>query len=271
MSYLKIFSVLGLLLLPTPGVAQELERVEELALSGQAEAARDILSSWWESTFEDATRIDRQKALWLRGLLTVDPDLAELDFQRLVVEYPGGPFTAEALVRLGGASEARNDLDGAERHFRTLLRDYPGSRYQTLARAWLDSRITRAPGAPSVADPGTGAESPPARELPPARSATTIPPAATPTTPPPEATPSGSGSFAVQLGAFSSEARALTLSRVATDAGFAVRVVQVEGSGLFRVRMGRYTGEAEAIAEMARVVERGFEATVVRNADREGA
>jgi sporulation related protein len=249
---MRLRAVLSVVLLgcavPAPGVAQELGRVEDLALSGQAEEARAALTTWWGENFDEATRLDRQKGLWLRGLLTVDPELAELDFQRLVVEYPGGPFTAEALVRLGGAAEARGELGEAQGYFTTLLRDYPGSRYQALARAWLDSRVAR-------------------------RGAASIPhDSASVTQPPPSAAeaPRPTRRFAVQLGAFSSEARALTLLKGVTGAGFTARVVQVEGNGLFRVRIGHYSTEEEAKAEMARVVALGFEATVVRNANREG-
>lgn len=224
----KLLVVLSCLLFPLSGAAQGLDRIEDLALSGRAEEARELLTTWWPDTFQNSSRIDRQKALWLRGLLTVDPLLAELDFQRLVVEYPGGPFTAEALLRLGGAAAARDDLAEAEDHFRMLLRDYPGSRYQTVAYAWLDSRgSVRAP--PILP-----------REV-----------------------------YAVQLGAFSSESRALTLSEAVAKAGFTVRVVQVEGSNLFRVRVGAYRTPDEAGEEMARVIDSGFEATLVRNADQE--
>jgi cell division septation protein DedD len=262
--YARILAVVGWVLVPTPGAAQDLGQVEALALSGQAEEARELLSAWWDGNFEDATRIDRQKGLWLRGLLTVDPDLAELDFQRLVVEYPGGPFTAEALVRLGGAAEARREFDQAERHFRTLLRDYPGSRYQTLAQGWLTARAAAQPEAPSVAEISVDVPPPPSAEPEAVVEDTLAGSRETPAT-------TASGAFAVQLGAFSSEVRALTLSKVAAKAGFDVRVVQVEGNSLFRVRLGRYATEDEAESEMVRVVEEGFEATVVRNADREGA
>jgi len=245
---LALFAVVGHLLSASSGAAQDLERVESLALSGQAEEAREVLTGWWEENFDGGTRLDRQKGLWLRGLLTVAPDLAELDFQRLVVEYPGGPFTAEALVRLGRAAEARNKSAAAEQYFRTLLRDYPGSRYETVAQAWLGSRAATLSDVSSVSDAGAEA-TPGSRE------------AASPV----------SGAYSVQLGAFSQEAGALRLSGAAERAGLVIRVVRVEGNSLFRVRVGRFATEEEAVAEMARVVDSGFEATVVKNADREGS
>ena len=72
--------------------AQSLDRVEELARVGQVAEARAMLLQWWETARDRASERDLQRGLWLRGKFTVDPDLAELDFQRLVVLYPSSPY-----------------------------------------------------------------------------------------------------------------------------------------------------------------------------------
>ena len=91
-------------LVPLPGGAQTdattLPEIEELAQNGRSDEARAALLGWWEESRVLASREERQFALWLRGRLTVDPSQAVRDFRRLVVEYPGGPFTARALYRL---------------------------------------------------------------------------------------------------------------------------------------------------------------------------
>ena len=38
----------------------------------------------------------------------MDPVQAELDYQRLVIEYPGGLYSAEALLRLAQAAHAQD-------------------------------------------------------------------------------------------------------------------------------------------------------------------
>lgn len=240
---------------------QALDEVERLALSGQAEQARVLLTDWWEESFGDATRLDRQKGLWLRGLLTVDPRMAELDFQRLVVEYPGGRYTSEALVRLGGAAEARGEMARADRFFRTLLRDYPGSRYETLARAWIRDHpdASTAVSKPDSAVAPTGSE----------RAASADPPDSIPERR--EAPEASVGRYAVQLGAFGSRDRAVALAERARATGLTVRIVQVDGSPLHRVRLGQFANESDAETERDRVVEMQFEATVVSNADQESS
>ena len=77
-----------------------LTEIEALAQYGRSNQARIELMAWWEESSDVASREERQHVLWLRGRLTVDPSEAARDFQRLVIEYPSGPFTAGALYRL---------------------------------------------------------------------------------------------------------------------------------------------------------------------------
>ena len=245
-TWIRVLAVVGYLLTPGFANAQDLDEVESLALLGRTEAAREALTHWWDEHFQGGMRADRQRALWLRGLLTVDPELAGLDFRRLVVEYPGGPFAVEALIRLAGAAMARDDLAEVERLYRTVLREYPGSGHQDLVQAWLDTYARANSRETEVLDSRSSDEkSPPGDDM------------------------RVTGVHAVQLGAFSSETRALTFSHVLEDAGVEARVVRVEGNSLFRVRVGIFDSEHDAEVERARLVELGFDATVVSNADRE--
>ena len=77
-----------LCVLPVGG-QETLGIIDSIASKGDVERARSILEGWWEADLQDANRHDRQYALWLRGLLTVDPELASLDFRRLAVSFPG--------------------------------------------------------------------------------------------------------------------------------------------------------------------------------------
>jgi len=249
--FFLLFLIAHLLTGPPVLSAQELDEVERLARDGQTEEARKILGSWWEPGFAEADRDGRQRGLWLRGVLTVDPALARLDFQRLMVEYPGTEYAARAIVRLARAAEARGEIDEAADLFGRLVRSYPTSVEQEGGRRWLDERGFVL--APSGAEPSRtlaspGEESAESVEVP---------------------ISSGARRWAVQFGAFSSEARALTLLKDLRGAGLDVRIVQVEGSPLFRVRAGRYETETVAMEEMHRLRSRGMDVTVVSNADRE--
>ena len=137
-------------LVPLPGGAQTdastLPEIEELAQNGRSDEARSALLGWWEESRVLASREERQFALWLRGRLTVDPSQAVRDFRRLVVEYPGGPFTARALYRLAQEAYERGATADFERHMASLSRDYPGSSVLAEAEAWVSG--TQGVGAP---------------------------------------------------------------------------------------------------------------------------
>jgi len=256
-----------LLTLPAPALAQTatLDGVEELARLGRTEEARAALTDWWDDARDNASQRDLQRGLWLRGRLTVDPVQAELDFQRLVVLYPSGPFTPQALLRLAQAAHANGDGAAAQRHVDALARDYPSSPSRTQAEAWL--RAAGPPPTPSGSD---------------ARGTTTAGTPASRTAPAAAALPDSAGGirasagraaapadapldWSVQFGAFSDEERAYTLQRDLVDAGLPARLVRVAGSGFLHVRIGRFSTRDEAVRQLEAVSRSGFTAAIVRD------
>ncbi|HKK93028.1 MAG TPA: hypothetical protein VJ925_06315, partial [Longimicrobiales bacterium] len=131
----RVRAPLGALLAALVGVgasvdmaaAQDLDRVAQLGSDGRTADARDSLLAWWDATWDDASRSERERALWLRGVLTLDPVAASATYRRLVVEYPAGAYSEPALSRLGQLSAAVGDTLGASRWFTVLERDYPRS------------------------------------------------------------------------------------------------------------------------------------------------
>jgi len=236
------------LLQPAAAAAQQqaltLDSVEELARMGRTESAREALHRWWDRSSAGASRREAQRALWLRGKLTLDPDEAALDFHRLVVEYPGGPYSDLALLRLAQAAFAQGDSAQAARDVGRLVQEYPSSAVRREAEAWLAS-----------AGPPPPPPAPKKRVAPPV-----------PVTP--RAT-AAVGPFTVQLGAFSDRGLAEALRRRAAEAGLDVRLATLAGSELVRVRVGRYDSSADAHAALERAQGMGFTAIVVGDADRE--
>ena len=112
-TWLSIFAIPAAVLFasPTSAWAQnpDLDRVERLMAEGRFSSARSVLQGWLDASGDLAVRADRQRGTWLRALLTVDPEMAELDLRRLVVEYPGGPFSDDALIRLAHGARAQSD------------------------------------------------------------------------------------------------------------------------------------------------------------------
>lgn len=262
---------------PSPLWAQSgLERVEELTRLGRAEEARVTLIEWWDGDRDDASRREVQRGLWLRGRLTVDPVQAELDFQRLVVLYPSGQFTAAAILRLAQASFAMGDEDASRGYMDILLRDYPGSEAREQGEAWLSSAGPVPPpgdtptrvaseedeGDVGVRDPDAGgaadstATDPPGRE-PPAREDLAEDD--------PADNPESVLNYYVQLGAFADEARAMALYEQIKEAGVEVRVVRVEGSRFTHVRVGRFADRSDAVERLDELTSAGISAALVRD------
>lgn len=232
----------------SPARAQEgpsLNEVEALMAQGRIVEAREILENWWTTRLSIASRTDRQRGIWLRGKLTVDPAMAELDFRRLVLEFPGGPFSDDALVRLALSSELRGDLREAQSAFQNLIRDYPSSPRVPEAELWVRTHAVEIAALPP---------SPP-RKVP---------------VPPEEAgVQDGAGDFSVQLGAFRSLDGARSLTDQLRGAGYQPRLVRTPGNDLARVRIGRFISREGADALARELEGRGFAVTLVTDAGSE--
>ena len=266
--------LLGMALLATAAPAGSaaqttptLDRVEELTRQGMTAEAREILQAWWSNQGSQASRNDVQRGLWLRGRLTTDPAVADLDFRRLVVEYPGGPFSDQALFRLAQLAHAAGDSAAAAGHVDRLVQEYPASPVRREAQAWL---ATAGPvpepvttGTPGAAPPQQGQRdaAPPAAQVPQPQ------PTAAPRQEDPR--PVGRGDFTIQLGAFSTLERAEALLRRVSDAGFEGRLVTVPGSDLIRVRVGTFDSADGANEVLWRLRDQDFTAQLARDAQRE--
>ena len=269
-------ALLLLPVLPVAGAAQapSLDRVEELARLGRTEEARNALAEWWSGARDDASQRDLQRGLWLRGRLTVDPVQAELDYQRLVVLYPSGPYTAQALLRLAQAAHAQGDGEAARRHVETLGRDYPSSPSRAQAEAWLreagetpqPSAAAGAAGGAAAAGAGGGAPAPSVQPGAAAGAAADAPASGIrPSAGRPPAPAEVALDWSVQFGAFSDEDRAFALQSELVSAGLAARLVRVAGSGFLHVRIGRFATRDEAARQLEAVTGRGFTAAIVRD------
>ncbi len=267
-----------------------LEEVDRLVAAGQVDQARGLLELWWGDRYDGADRLERQRALLQRARLTSDAQEAEPLYRRLAVEFPGGPYTDEALLRLAQLAEIRGDWEQARRHLGTLLEQHSESPLRLEARAWLERRDERERLFPeqegatepqpqlepeAELDPQPGPELEPEPEsrthpLPPldpdpAPSPDPLPPAAEETAP----SPPTDWSYTLQLGAFSERWRAEDLLHRARAAGLEARMVRVGGGELVRVRVEAFPTHSEAEERMAQVLELGFEVLVASDRERE--
>ncbi len=232
-----------------PQAAETLDGVEELVRAGRSEEARQELLRWWNREYGDASRRDVQRGLWLRAQLTVDPRQASLDYRRLVVEYPGGPYADLALLRLAQSAFALGDSAAAREHVTRLQRDYPAGSATREAEAWW-------------AEPGPL----PPRAAPGRQAAAPAPPPDADREPEGGSDLAGEPRFAVQLGAFSVREGAESVHREAMGAGFSARIVRIGSDGLFRVRVGMFRSSDAAAEILLRLRELGFSAALARDA-----
>lgn len=229
----------------TPPYQVSLDRVEVLTAEGRIMAARDALEAWLELMEPSASRGDLQRAIWLRGRLTVDPSMAEADFRRLVLEYPGGPYSDDALWRLGLSAAARGDSAQAQNFFISLARDYPSGPLAGKAEDWLRGHGVEAMPPPRSPEPEVSAP------------------------PPGTGQEEDVGSFSVQLGAFQNLDLARGLAEKLQVAGYAPRLVRTPGNDLSRVRIGRFSSREGAEVRAQELAARGFDVTVVSDASLE--
>jgi len=247
---IRMLLLLGLALaltLPENGMSQDrasLDQVESLIAQGRILQARQVLEAWWEDQGPRVNRMDRQRSLWLRARLTVDPSMAEPDLRRLVLEFPGGLYSDDALVRLAQAAELRGDLRGAHDHYSALVRGYPSSPHVVGAEAWLREKREEV----SALGPETPSQT--------VESQGGVPSVA-------------EGSFAVQAGAFRNLDGAQTLAEGLRSLGYDPRIVRVGDDGLFRVRLGRFLSREDAGDLLTGLARDGFEATIARDAESE--
>jgi len=276
-----------------------LDRVESLLDDGRYGEARSSLEAWWEAHGGSPPRNLLARGLWLRALLTVDPSLAEMEYRRIVVEFPGSEVAEESLMRLARGAEFAGDLAGAERYLEILLRDYPGSPLRVEAQSFRDQLASHpaplpVPAGELEADPEPAVESEiepepavdpepepdqaPEPEPHPEPEPDQIPepepePEAeaevdpeVPGDPTPQMHPDQvEGDWAVQLAAYRSVEDASDLLSRLRAQGWIPRVVRIEGADLVRVRIGTFTSR-DGARELAETLElQGFETFLVDN------
>jgi hypothetical protein len=231
--------------------------------------------------------------------------MAERDYRRLVVEFRGGPYSDDALLRLAQLAWARSESEAALRHLRMLTRDYPESEHRGEAlelTALLSPGVAQvsvagtpgAPPGPSGAQAGVvAAGRPPFNAAPPSPPRSSAPEAG-PSSAPVAADPGpgdpvtggpviggpGSGAvperfdgmpFTIELGAFSTAPPAQAIAAAAIAAGVEVRIVGLPGSDLIHVRTGAFFSQMEAQARALALRLQGLPAAVAADREEEEA
>jgi hypothetical protein len=275
-----------------------LDRIQNLIGTGRFTEARNTLERWERDHGDPRSGSDpgdRARALFLRGVLSTEPQAAEDAYMGVVLGYPSSAAAPEALLRLGQGLLTAGDTRRALAYLERLHSDYPGVPARETGQLWL-ARAQLAAGQPAAAcasarDGAANAATPAMRTLMEverdrACSGATVP-AAQQTVPPPQrqapasvqAPPAQTGSAAaarpltgditVQTGAFRELRSAEAVAQQMRARGFEVRIVLVGDSPLYRVRSGAFTTAEQANAEAARIRDAGFQAIIVSDVRQE--
>jgi cell division septation protein DedD len=111
------------------------KRAQTLVNDGNATAGHALVDSMINVANPGSN--DYAEAVFWRAVLAGIAADAEMDYRRIVVDYPRSPRVEDALIRLSQLEIARANYDGALRHLNTLITDYPQSPSRARAGYWM--------------------------------------------------------------------------------------------------------------------------------------
>lgn len=119
----------------SPVVNPVYKRAQTLVNDGNATAGRVLVDSMVAAAGPGTN--DYVEAVYWRAVLAGTAADAEMDYRRIVVDYPRSPRVEDALIRLAQLEIARANYDGALRHLNLLVTDYPQSTSRGRAGYWM--------------------------------------------------------------------------------------------------------------------------------------
>lgn len=136
----KWWAVAVILIIPTlieaQGVADSASyrKAQTLVNDGNPVAGRAIV----DSLIARATPGTNEYAegLYWRAVLSATASDAEMDYRRIIVDYPLSPRSGDVLLRLAQLEMARADYDGALQHLNRLTLEHPAGADRARAGYW---------------------------------------------------------------------------------------------------------------------------------------
>lgn len=119
----------------TPAANPAFLRAQALVNDGNAAAGRAIVDSMIAVAAPGSN--DYAEAVFWRGVFAATAADAEMDYRRIVVDFPLSPRVEDALIRLAQLELARANYDGALRHLNRLVAEHPQSPSRARAGYWM--------------------------------------------------------------------------------------------------------------------------------------
>ncbi|HUX32643.1 MAG TPA: SPOR domain-containing protein [Gemmatimonadaceae bacterium] len=110
-------------------------RARAMVISGQAAAGRSMGDSILAAAPEGTEAYGR--ALYGQAMLAPTAADAELDYQRIIVEYPLSAHAGDALLQLAQLERSQGDRSSAIGHLQRFLRENPASPERARTGLWL--------------------------------------------------------------------------------------------------------------------------------------
>jgi cell division protein FtsN len=109
-------------------------RAQTLVNDGNAAAGRAVVDSMIARATPGTSAY--AEGLYWRAVLSATASDAEMDYRRIVVDYPLSPRVEDVLLRLAQLELARADYDGALQHLNRLTLEHPASVMRARAGYW---------------------------------------------------------------------------------------------------------------------------------------
>ncbi|HVF39223.1 MAG TPA: SPOR domain-containing protein [Gemmatimonadaceae bacterium] len=119
----------------TTGINPVYRKAQALVNDGNPTVGRALVDSMMAIAAPGSN--EYAEAVYWRAVLAPTTAEAELDYRRIVVEYPLSPRVADALIRLAQLDITRANYDGAVRHLNRLALEHPQSPARGRAGYWL--------------------------------------------------------------------------------------------------------------------------------------
>jgi cell division septation protein DedD len=118
----------------TPGVNPVYLRAQALVNDGNATAGRALVDSM--ISIAAAGSNEYAEGVYWRAVIAATAADAEMDYRRIVVDFPNSPRAEDALIRLAQLEIARANYDGALKHLARLASEHPDSPARARASYW---------------------------------------------------------------------------------------------------------------------------------------
>lgn len=110
------------------------KRAQALVNDGNVTAGRALVDSMIAAAAPGSN--EYAEGVYWRAVLAATAADAEMDYRRIVVDFPASPRVEDALIRLAQLEIARGNYDAALRHLNRLAAEHPDSPSRARAGYW---------------------------------------------------------------------------------------------------------------------------------------